>query len=75
MPFEAHFAPGSDPEFSIFPASGELLPVGTEGTLIKIYYKPTLYGKTHQARLVIQVHQSLFSSNLIQHTQKTYNIL
>ena len=28
---------------------------GTEGTLIKVAYKPQIYGKTHRAKLVVQV--------------------
>jgi len=55
LPFEAFFTSNSDPEFTVIPSSGELLPYGTEGTLIKIGYKPTLYGKTHRAKLIIQV--------------------
>ena len=55
LPFEAYFAPSSDLEFTVTPASGELSPVGTEGTLIRVAYKPQIYGKTHKARLMVQV--------------------
>ena len=55
MPFEAYFAPGSDPEIRVAPTSGELVPAGTEGTLVKVTYRPSLYGKVHRAKLVIQV--------------------
>ena len=39
------------------PTSGELTPAGTEGTLIKVAYKPQIYGKAHKAKLVVQVRQ------------------
>lgn len=55
LPFEAFFAPNSDPEFTVTPTSGDLTPAGTEGTLIRVGYKPQIYGKTHKAKLVIQV--------------------
>ena len=55
VPFEAFFAPSSDAEFSVTPATGELMPAGTEGTLLKVGYTPQLYGKTHRATLVVQV--------------------
>ncbi|PFX34680.1 Calponin-likey domain-containing protein 2 [Stylophora pistillata] len=54
LPFEAFFAPNSDLEFTVTPTSGELTPAGTEGTLIKVSYKPQIYGKTHMAKLVVQ---------------------
>lgn len=55
LPFEAFFAPNSDLEFTVTPTSGELTPAGTEGTLIRVAYKPQIYGKTHKAKLVVQV--------------------
>ena len=55
LPFEAFFAPSSDPDFTVTPAYGELPPSGTEGSLIKVAYKPQIYGKTHRAKLVVQV--------------------
>ena len=42
-------------EFTVTPASGELTPAGAEGTLIRVAYKPQIYGKTHKAKLVVQV--------------------
>lgn len=53
-PFEAFFASGSDPSFTVQPPSGHLLPGGTLGTPITVIYKPTYYGKTHQAKLLVQ---------------------
>lgn len=47
-------------EFTVTPTSGELTPAGTEGTLIRVAYKPQIYGKTHKAKLVVQV-RALFS--------------
>jgi len=46
-------------EFAVTPASGELSPAGTEGTLIRIAYKPEIYGKIHKAKLVVQVRSLL----------------
>ncbi|XP_048577373.1 cilia- and flagella-associated protein 47-like isoform X2 [Nematostella vectensis] len=54
LPYEAYFVAGSDPEFSVYPPTGELQPYNSEGTLIKLGYRPTLYGKTHKAKLVVQ---------------------
>ncbi|XP_077338680.1 cilia- and flagella-associated protein 47 [Lithobates pipiens] len=53
-PFSAYFLVGSDLEFSVFPQSGELLPIGTAGTLITVGFKPTMYSRKHKATLVIQ---------------------
>nr|DBA33280.1 TPA: hypothetical protein GDO54_000991 [Pyxicephalus adspersus] len=53
-PFSAYFLPGSDVEFSVLPQSGELLPIGTAGTLITVGFKPTMYSKKHKATLVVQ---------------------
>ena len=55
VPYEAYLEKGSDPDFRVYPATGQLLPIGTEGTLICLAYKPTLYGKIHNAKLVVQV--------------------
>ena len=65
LPFEAFFAPNSDPEFTVAPTSGELTPAGTEGTLIKVSYKPQIYGKTHMAKLVVQVSKQASQSNQV----------
>jgi hypothetical protein len=53
-PFEAFFASGSDGCFSVQPSSGHLLPSGSLGTPITVVYTPTYYGKTHQAKLLVQ---------------------
>ena len=55
MSFNAYFAAGSDPEFSVSPSSGELLPVGTNGTMIRIAFLPAVYGKIYNGKLIIQV--------------------
>ena len=55
MSFNAYFAAGSDPEFSVSPSSGELLPVGTNGTMIRIAFLPAVYGKIYTGKLIIQV--------------------
>lgn len=54
--FNSYFAAGSDAEFTVSPSSGELLPVGTNGTLLTINFLPSVYGKLHQAKLIIQVY-------------------
>ena len=48
-------AANSDPEFSVSPQSGELLPQGSNGTLLIIKFKPAVYGKIYQAKMVVQV--------------------
>ncbi|XP_044141503.1 cilia- and flagella-associated protein 47 [Bufo gargarizans] len=53
-PFSAYFIQGSDLEFSVSPQSGELLPLGTAGTLITVGFKPSMYSKKHRATLVVQ---------------------
>ncbi|XP_041438289.1 cilia- and flagella-associated protein 47 isoform X2 [Xenopus laevis] len=53
-PFNAYFVPGSDTAFSVLPQAGELLPLGTAGTLITVGFKPTMYSKKHKATLVVQ---------------------
>lgn len=53
--YNAYFGAGSDPEFTVTPQTGELLPQGTNGTLLAIKFKPSLYGKIYMAKLVIQV--------------------
>ncbi|XP_075056414.1 cilia- and flagella-associated protein 47 [Mixophyes fleayi] len=52
-PFNACFLPGSDLDFFVSPQSGELLSLGTTGTLITVGFKPTMY-KKHKATLVVQ---------------------
>ncbi|KAG8451901.1 hypothetical protein GDO86_003916 [Hymenochirus boettgeri] len=53
-PFSAYFLPGSDTAFSVLPQAGELLPLGTAGTLITVGFKPSMYSKKHKATLVVQ---------------------
>uniref|UniRef100_A0A8C5M3C4 Calponin-homology (CH) domain-containing protein n=1 Tax=Leptobrachium leishanense TaxID=445787 RepID=A0A8C5M3C4_9ANUR len=53
-PFSAYFLTGSDKGFTVFPQSGELLPLGTAGTLLTVGFKPTMYSKKHKATLVVQ---------------------
>lgn len=53
-PFTASFLPGSDKAFAVSPQAGELLPLGTTGTLITVGFKPDMYSKKHSATLVIQ---------------------
>ncbi|KAM3935444.1 cilia- and flagella-associated protein 47 [Leptodactylus fuscus] len=53
-PFSAYFTQGSDLEFSVSPQSGELLPLGTAGTILTVGFKPTMYSKKHRATLVVQ---------------------
>eukprot|EP00079_Xenopus_tropicalis_P021661 XP_012813080.1 PREDICTED: cilia- and flagella-associated protein 47 isoform X1 [Xenopus tropicalis] len=53
-PFNAYFLPGSDTAFSVLPQAGELLPLGSTGTLITVGFKPTMYSKKHKATLVVQ---------------------
>ncbi|XP_066563692.1 cilia- and flagella-associated protein 47-like [Amia ocellicauda] len=53
-PFTAYFLPGSGQEFEVLPHSGELLPVGSAGTLITVSFTPGMYSKKHRAMLVIQ---------------------
>lgn len=55
MPFEAFFEHRSDTAFTISPKYGELLPLGTLGTVFTITYKPSTYGRTHRAKLIVQV--------------------
>ena len=49
--YVAYFVAGSDVEFTVSPAKGELLPVGTNGTLITIKFNPTKYGKIYHGKL------------------------
>jgi len=59
--YEAYLSKESDPDFRVYPATGQLLPEGTEGTLICVAYKPTLYGKTHKAKLIVQTADNQWS--------------
>ncbi|KAL1021786.1 hypothetical protein UPYG_G00017930 [Umbra pygmaea] len=53
-PFTAGFLPGGGRDFQVYPASGELLPLGSAGTLITISFTPTMYSKKHRATLLVQ---------------------
>ena len=55
LPFTAHLKRGSDPDITVSPTSGELAPVNSRGTLFFITYEPKTYGRSHRARLVVQV--------------------
>ena len=59
MSYAAYFAAGSDPEFSVSPSTGELLPVGTNGSMIRISFLPSVYGKIYTGKLIIQVSEWL----------------
>ncbi|KAG8136398.1 hypothetical protein E2320_004979, partial [Naja naja] len=48
-PYTAYFLPGSDPEFTVSPQAGELLPLDTAGTCITVGFKPSMYSKKHKA--------------------------
>jgi len=54
VPFTAHISPNAD-EFSVYPTTGELPAIGTQGSLICVSYRPLVYGKSHTAKAVIQV--------------------
>ncbi|XP_021363645.1 cilia- and flagella-associated protein 47-like isoform X2 [Mizuhopecten yessoensis] len=62
--YNSYFAAGSDPEFLVSPQSGELLPQGTNGTLLKISFKPAVYGKLYQAKLIVQTPDMQWSYNV-----------
>nr|XP_039264663.1 cilia- and flagella-associated protein 47-like isoform X2 [Styela clava] len=53
-PFNAFFMQGSDPELTVSPQTGELLPQGSEGTKIHVTFTPSMYGKSYRARLLVQ---------------------
>ncbi|XP_038658216.1 cilia- and flagella-associated protein 47-like isoform X3 [Scyliorhinus canicula] len=54
MPFTAHFLPCSDLEFVVSPQTGELLPLGSTGTLFTVGFTPRMYSKKYKAKLLIQ---------------------
>lgn len=62
--FNAYFAAGSDPEFSVTPANGELLSLGSNGTMIHVGFRPSVYGKIYNAKLVIQTEDMQWSYNV-----------
>ncbi|CAF3347445.1 unnamed protein product [Rotaria sp. Silwood1] len=59
IPFEAYFTSNSDRAFTITPDCGELLPASANGTLLKISFCPTVYGRTFNGMLIVnaQDHQ------------------
>ncbi|XP_059154686.1 cilia- and flagella-associated protein 47-like isoform X2 [Physella acuta] len=63
-PFRAYFENGSDPEFTVHPESGELMPVNTGGTLLVIDFLPQLYGKLYHAKLIVQTEDMQWSYNI-----------
>ncbi|XP_078087998.1 cilia- and flagella-associated protein 47 [Mustelus asterias] len=54
MPFTAHFLPSSDQEFVVSPQTGELLPLGSSGTLFTVGFTPRMYSKKYKAKLLVQ---------------------
>ncbi|XP_045552686.1 cilia- and flagella-associated protein 47 [Salmo salar] len=53
-PFTAGFLPGGGSEFQVCPSSGELLPVGSAGTILTVSFTPSMYSKRHHATLLVQ---------------------
>ena len=53
--FQAYFASNSDRSFSITPDRGDLLPASSNGTLLKISFCPTVYGRTFNGILIVEV--------------------
>lgn len=64
--YNAYFAAGSDPEFGVSPQTGELLPQGSNGTLLKINFLPNVYGKLYQAKLIVQVYNFILKYGICQ---------
>lgn len=52
--FHAFFSPDSAVEFDVFPKSGILEPIGSEGTQFVVSFSPTVYGKPLVAKLIVQ---------------------
>ncbi|XP_022089961.1 cilia- and flagella-associated protein 47-like isoform X2 [Acanthaster planci] len=63
--FTAYFVAGSDQEFTVSPQSGELKPLGTSGTLVTVGFKPKIYGKSYQAKLVVQTADMQWTYSLV----------
>jgi hypothetical protein len=55
MAYKAYFTSNSDRSFSITPEQGELLPASSNGTLLKLSFCPTVYGRTFNGMLIIDV--------------------
>lgn len=58
MPFTAFIGSGSDPEITVSPTSGILASCRSKGTLFVVTYRPTMYGKNHCAKFVVQASES-----------------
>ena len=52
--FTARFTPDSDPEFSVMPRSGDLEPIGRDGTTFIVTFTPVDYGKKRKGKLIIE---------------------
>ena len=72
VPFTASLTADSDKEFALYCSSQLLLPQDSEGTLIKVTYKPTLYGKTHKAKIIVQVILVFFGLEFIRFLYDIY---
>ncbi|ESO84826.1 hypothetical protein LOTGIDRAFT_196276 [Lottia gigantea] len=64
VPYTAYFTAGSDPEITVSPEGGELLPSDTDGTHFVINFLPAVYGKVYTAKLVIQTSDMQWSYNI-----------
>ena len=64
VPYNAYFVAGSDQAFQVSPASGELLPEGTKGTLIRVSFIPQKYGKIYHGHLVIHSGDNQWTYNV-----------
>ncbi|CAF3695722.1 unnamed protein product [Adineta steineri] len=53
MAYQAYFTSNSDRSFSLTPDSGELLPASSNGTLLKLSFCPTVYGRIFHGMLII----------------------
>ncbi|XP_066213854.1 cilia- and flagella-associated protein 47 [Saccopteryx leptura] len=54
VPFSAYFQPGSDPEFFVRPESGEIPPRDSDGIILLVGFKPQMYGKKYNSKLVVE---------------------
>ena len=70
--FEAFFAEGSDPFFTIQPEKGILEPFGREGTQFVVSFTPVEYGAPKSATLIIRT-EDMQWSYLIKGTHPTYH--
>ena len=63
VPFTALIGSGSDPEITVSPMSGTLAPCSSKGTLFVVTYRPTMYGKNHCAKFVVQASENIIINN------------